>query len=116
MAKPVRSSPSVKEGDDWRANENWRNSVTRSLSLVGTRNPGIFTIAPGGRQIFTIPVTGCRAGEQQTVQLALPVSFNVGLIPVGYVSADNTVTILITNPTGASITQPADIFGARVMP
>ena len=116
MARPLRSSPSVKEREDPRANEYFNNAIARFLGMVGTRTIDVGNIAAGAIGSFTMTVPGCRADHQQTVQLGLPSAFNTGLVPWAYVSADDTVTVVFYNRTGAGIDPPSTTYGVRVMP
>ena len=116
MAKPIRSSPNVKEGDYWRANENWRNSVTKALTLVGTRTIDVPSVAAFNRQTFTVTVVGARPDIGQTVDVGPPSTFPTGTIAWGYVSAKDTLTVVISNITGSLIDPPLGLYGVRVFP
>jgi hypothetical protein len=116
MAKPCRTSPTVKERDDPRAEEYFRNSVARNLSMVGTRTLALNPIGAGGIGTFTVTVKGARPNQQQTVQIGVSSTFNTGLVPWGYVSSNETVTVVLYNRTSGSINVPNDTYGVRVMP
>jgi hypothetical protein len=116
MAKPLRSSPSVKEREDPRANEYFNNAIAHMLGLVGTTTVDVANINAGAIGTFTVTVTDARPDQQQTVQVAVPSTFNTGLVPWGYVSAKDTVTVVLYNRTGGAIDPPSATYGVRVMP
>jgi len=116
MAKPLRSSPSVKERDDPRANEYFNNATANFLGMVGTVTVDVGNILAGAIGTFTVTVTEARPDQQQTVQVAVPSTFNTGLVPWGYVSAKGVVTVVLYNRTGVAIDPPSAVYGVRVMP
>lgn len=116
MAKRVRKAPSVSERSDFRAREAFDQDVEAILALVGTRTYNVPSIASGGTQTFTISVSGCRADQGQTVQVGLPSTFSTSLVLYGFVSADDTVTVVLYNPTGGAIDPAEATYAARVMP
>lgn len=116
MAKKIRQAQSISENKDFRAPEYFLNEVEKFLSLVGTRTIDVGSIASGAIGTFTITVKGCLADKQQTVQLGLPSAFNTGLVPWAYVSADDTVTVVLYNRTGGAIDPVSATYGVRVMP
>lgn len=116
MAKPLRSSPSVKERDDPRANEYFNNAIAHFMGMVGTVTVDVGNIVAGGIGTFTVSVPGARPDKQQTVQVAVPSTFNTGLVPWGYVSAAGVVTGVLYNRTALAIDPPSATYGVRVMP
>lgn len=116
MAKILRQPPSVSENKDPRAREYFENAVHTMLKLIGTRTIDVPSIASGGRQSFTITVKGAKPDQNQTVQVALPSTFNTALVPWGFVSAADTVTVTLYNPTVGAIDPPNAVYAARVMP
>jgi len=116
MAKRVRRAPAVSENKDFRARESFDNDLEAMLKLVGTRTYDVSSISAGGKQTFTVSVPGCRADEGQTVQVGVPSSFNASLVPWGFVSADDVVTVVLYNPTGSPIDPGSATYSARVMP
>lgn len=116
MAKPLRSSPSVKEREDPRANEYFNNAIANCLGMVGKTTVDVGNIVAGGIGTFTVTVPDARPDQQHTVQVGVPSTFNTGLVPWGYVSANNTVTVVLYNRTGAGIDPPSATYGVRVMP
>jgi hypothetical protein len=83
MAKPLRTAPSVKEREDPRALEYFNHSLSHMLSLVGSTTVDVGNIAAGAIGTFTVTVTGARADQQQTVQVAGPSIMNTGRVPWG---------------------------------
>lgn len=116
MARPIRSSPSVKERDDPRANEYFNNAIAHFLGMVGTRTLDVGNISAGAVSTFTVTVPDARPDRQQTVQVGVPSTFNTGLVPWGYVSAADEVTVCLYNTTGGAIDPPSATYGVRVMP
>lgn len=116
MAKRIRRAPGVAEAKDFRAREAFDQGLEDLLKLVGSRTYNVPSISAGGTETFTITVTGCRADEGQTVQLGLPSTVSTSLVPWGYVSADDTVTVVFYNPTGSPINPDSATYSVRVMP
>lgn len=116
MAKRIRQAPSISENKDPRALEYFHNDLEKFLSLVGETTVNVGSIAAGAIGTVTITVKGCLANKQQTVQIGLPSAVNTGLVPWAYVSADDTVTLVLYNRTGSPIDPPNATYGARVMP
>src|SRR5690348_14212847 len=107
MARPVRTSPNVKERDDPRAQEYWQNNVSLHLRLVGTRTYDVPIMVAGGVQTFTVSVEGVRPNMQQTVQIGVPSNWNIGVVPYGYISANDTVTVVLRNVSSVPIDLPS---------
>lgn len=72
------------------------------------------SIAAGGTHSFTITVTGCSAGD--SVHLGVPVLFLASglVIDKAGVTAANTVTVYVRNPTGGAIDLAAEFWRATV--
>lgn len=115
MAEPLRQPPAVSENKDPRSWEYFYKDLYDHLVLVGRRTLDVASIAAGGKQTFTITVTGCRPNKGQTVQVGLPSSINADLLPWGFVSANDEVTVVLRNPTGSPIDPPSAEYAARVM-
>lgn len=117
MAEIVRKPPSPSDNQDPRAREYFDGDLYRQHALVGTRTYDLPSIGPGNQAAFTITVNGAKADKQQTVEYGLPSNWNTGLIVgAAYVSADNTVTLVITNPTAGSLNQASATYSVRVRP
>jgi hypothetical protein len=116
MARRVRKAPSVSERANFRASEAFAQDVEAILALVGTRTYDVPSISSGSTATFTITVSGCRVDQGQTVQVGLPSTFNTSLVLYGFVSADDTVTVVLYNPTGGAINMNEATYTARVMP
>lgn len=82
-----------------------RTAVPTSLDFPSVASQGI--------QELTLAVPGALVG--QTVTLAVPATLPAGLIPTGYVSAADIVTIRLTNITAAAIDPAAATWGARAL-
>lgn len=93
----------------------WREGLYRQLSLVGTG-----TVNPGtiNSQIVdetqTITVNGALPG--MTVQLGPPAAFTADITWNGYVSAADTVTVRLANPTTGNVAVASGTWTCRVMP
>lgn len=116
MAKPLRKPPSVSEANDFRAREAFDNDLHAHLRMAASATVDVPSIAAGGIQTFTVTVHGARPNQGQTVQVGMPSGFNTGLVPYGYVSANETVTVVLYNRTGGAIDPPSGIYGVRVQP
>ncbi len=111
MSVKVPRPPRGEEPEDW---ADWCEQVERQLTLVGSRTLDIGSIGAGLVVTFTIPVIGCKVDQQQAVSIAAPSSINASLLWCGLVSADDVVTIRISNPTGGAIDPAEARWGARV--
>jgi hypothetical protein len=116
MAQQPRGTPSVSENQDPRAREYFDQSIHRLLRFVGKVTTDIASIAAGAKATVAITVTGARPDKGQGVILGLPSAFNTSLLAWGYVSAKDTVTMVVYNPTGGAIDPPLATYAARVMP
>ena len=71
----------------------------------GSATVDLASIATDGSDAtHDITVAGAVLGDNVTVQVALPVA---GLIYEAYVSAADTVTVVVSNPTGGAIDAPS---------
>lgn len=117
MAKSCRKPPSPSDNKDLRSYEYFFQDIFDQNSLTGTKVFDLPSLASGAVTSITIPVTGAKADKQQTVEYGLPSSWNVSLqVSAAFVSADNTVTLVIRNPTGGSIDMGSATYSARVRP
>jgi len=73
------------------------NTVAATAALAFTS-----AIANGASASLTMTVAGAAAGAP--VRLGVPAAFNAGLVAYGFVSAAGTVTVVIANLSGASVT------------
>ena len=88
-------------------NTNW-SAYERSISP---------SIIAGGITTFTVTANGAKANMQQTVEYGLPANWNTNLVVAScFVSADNTVTFAIFNPTGGAIDFGSATYSVRVRP
>lgn len=117
MAVPVRQPPSVTESQNFRAREEFDRQLWEQHRLVGTQTVDLPNLTAGAQTSFTVSVPGARADKQQTVEYGLPSTWNAGLrIDSAYVSADDTVTIVVGNPTGGAINMGSATYSVRVRP
>lgn len=116
MARRIRQPPAVSEKADPRAPEYFARDIEDLLKLVGERTLDVGSIAAGSVATFSVTVAGCRPDRGQTVQLGLPAAFSTGLIPYGFVSAADSVMIVLRNSTGSAIDPPNAVYSVRVMP
>lgn len=116
MAEKVRQPPTVSEANNFRAREEFDRDVERTLSLVGDATTTVGSISAGARGTVTIPVSGARPDVGQTVQVGLPSAIDQALVPYAYVSASDTVVLVLYNPTGSPIVLGSATYHARVMP
>lgn len=117
MAKAVRKPPSPSDYQDPRAREYFDADVYEQHRLVGTRTYDLPSLNAATAATFTVTVKGALADQGQTVEYGLPSNWNTGLIVAGcFVSADDTVTFVIYNPTGGAIDQASGTYSARVRP
>lgn len=116
MAKPVRKPPGVADHANPRDLEAFFQELYDQHKLVGTRTFDLPNLTAGAQTTFTITVNGAKAGKQQTVDIGLPETWNTGLSAYGFVSADNTVTIVVTNETSGAINLGSATYGVRVRP
>ncbi|MFM5931850.1 MAG: hypothetical protein ACKOPQ_13165 [Novosphingobium sp.] len=74
-------------------------------TFTGTAAYDAPDIPAGGATTVTVTATGCALGDSVT-SVTLDTNL-LGLIASGYVSAANTVTVVLFNPTAAAINLPA---------
>lgn len=114
MAKQVRIPPGLSQNP--RDTEAFFKDLHDQHKLVGVRTFDLPSIAAGAVTTFTITVNGAKANKQQTVEWGLPSNWNTGLFVNAFVSADNTVTLCIYNPTGGAIDMGSATYSVRVRP
>lgn len=116
MAVRLIAPPGVSDNKNFRARESFDQAIEAQLKLVGSTTVDVANIASGASGSFTVAVTGAKAGKGQTVQIGLPATFNTGLVPWGYVSADGVVTVILFNGSAGAINPPSADYAVRVMP
>jgi hypothetical protein len=116
MSIRVRKPPSVADAKDFRGLEYFHGDLERILNKTADAELNFGSIAAGGSGTATIEVTGVRPDKGMAVSVGPPSGFNTGLVPFGYVSADDEVTIVLYNRTGGAIDPPAGVYGVRVFP
>lgn len=116
MARPLRQPPSVKELQDPKAQEYWRQDVYNHLKLVGSITVDLPLLHTGDTTTFTIPVPGCMPDKGQTVHLGPPAGASPDLFWIGAVTAAGTVTVTIYNTTAGDVDPAPGLWGCRVMP
>ena len=117
MAKQVRKPPSISDELNPRSREAFDRDLHDQHKLVGIRTFDLPSIIAGGITTFTITVNGALADQQQTVEYGLPANWNTNLVVAScFVSADNTVTFAIFNPTGGAIDFGSATYSVRVRP
>lgn len=117
MAKRVRKPPSPSDQSDPRSMEYFFQDLHDQHTLVGERVYDIPNLGATTATTFTVTVKGALPDKAQTVEYGLPSNWNTGLIVSAvFVSAADTVTFAIYNPTGGSINQASGTYSARVRP
>lgn len=116
MVTIARTPPAVSENQDPRAREYFEQFVYNALKLVGSRTFDLPSIAAGAKTTFTVSVPGARPDKGQSVQVGLPSGANLDLLFWGVVTANDTVTVVVRNPTGGAIDEPSRTYNVRVMP
>jgi hypothetical protein len=118
MARGLRVQPGQSERNDPRAVEYFYASLTEQLGpdMVASRTLDVGSVSAGGKQTFTVAVPGARADRQQTVVVGVPSTVSQDLFPWGFVSADEEVTVVLRNPTGAPIDPASATYTVRVFP
>ena len=117
MAKIVRNPPGPADRNDPRAQEYFFQDVLDQNRVVGTRTYDLPSINAGATETFTVTAKGAKPDKAQTIEYGLPSTWNTGLIVAAvFVSAADTVTFVIYNPTGGSINQASGTYSVRVRP
>jgi hypothetical protein len=117
MAKRIRKPPSPADFQDPRAREYFDADLYDQNRMVGERTYDLPNIGAATAATFTITVSGALPDKGQTIEYGLPANWNTNLIVAGaYVSAVDTVTLVIYNPTGGSINQASGTYSVRVRP
>jgi hypothetical protein len=76
----------------------------------------IGSVAPGAIASFNVTIRGAVPDAGQCVMVGPPSTFSGLIVQSALVTADDTVTITVRNPTGGGIDPPAGLWGVRVMP
>jgi hypothetical protein len=85
--------------------------------MVGSRTFDLPNLGSATATTFTVPVSGAQPDKGQTVEYSLPSSWNANLqVSAVYVSAADTVTFVIYNPTGGAINMGSATYSVRVRP
>ena len=116
MAVRLIAPPGVSDVNNFRTREAFDQAIEAQLKLVGSVTVDVGSIAAGARGSFTVAVNGAMASRGQTVQVGVPSTFNTGLVPWGYVSADGVVTVILYNSTAGAIDPASAAYFVRVMP
>ncbi len=116
MAKPFRRPPGPSEDKVFRSQEAFFQDVYLMLSMVGSVEENVGNITAGAVATFTVEVPGARPDTGMTVQVGVPSNFNTGLIPCGYVSDTDEVTVVLHNTTAGAIDPALATYTVRVMP
>lgn len=118
MAKPVRKPPSPSDSKDPRATEYFFADLYEQHRMVGSRTYDLPSISGGAQATFDITVAGALPDKQMTVDgPSLPSTWNTGLtIDDAYISAADTVTVVVRNKTGGSIDMGSATYSVRVRP
>lgn len=117
MAKLVRRPPGPADYQDPRAREYFDADLYEQNRLAGERTYDLPNLGTVTATTFTVTVAGALPDHGQTVEYGLPSNWNANLIVAGvFVSAADTVTFVIYNPTGGSINQASGTYSARVRP
>lgn len=116
MAQKVRQPPGTSEKDNFRSLEAFYSSVEALLKLVGDVTFTVGTVTPSGISTVTVPVPGARPDVGMTVQVGLPSGMDLGIVPWGMVTANDTVVLVLYNRTGSPIVLPEYTYYVRVMP
>ncbi|MDH4235619.1 MAG: hypothetical protein OEW25_01980 [Nitrospira sp.] len=113
----MRQPPGVADSNDPRALEYFHRDLYDQHRLRGTRTFDLPNLTAGAQTTFTITVNGAKANQQQTVEYGLPATWNTSLVVgAAFVSADDTVTLAIYNPTGGAIDMGSATYSVRVRP
>lgn len=115
MALKIRKPPSPSDLKNPRAAVYFFQDLYDALRSAGSKVVDVGSIASGDKASFTITVDGAIPDKGQTVELGLPSAINTSLVPWAYVSAINTVTVVLYNPTGGAIDPASGTYAARVI-
>lgn len=111
MSVKLQRPPRGKDPADW---SDWTEQVEQQLMLVGSRTIDVGNITAGTVSTFTVTVTGCKVNQGQSVVLSPPSAIEANLVWCGVVTANDTVTVRLYNPTGGGINPASGLWGARV--
>lgn len=93
------------------AEQDRENARLTTFSGTVTWDPA--SVANGASVSTTITILGPRVGALSSVRVFAPYSLQ-GLIAGGYVSADDTVTIVLNNNTGGAVDLGSGTWGVAV--
>lgn len=117
MANPIRKPPSPSDQLDPRSLEYFFKDLYDQHRRVGTRTYDLPNINAGAIATFTVTVAGALPDKGHTIEYGLPSGWNTNLVVASvFVSAADTVTFAIYNPTGGAINQASGTYSARVRP
>ena len=116
MAVRLIAPPGVSDLKNFRSRESFDQAIEAQLKLVGSVTVDVANIAAGAIGSLTVAVSGAMADRGQTVQVGVPSTFNTGLVPWGYVSANGVVTVVLFNGTAGAINPASATYTVRVMP
>lgn len=117
MAKPVRKPPSPSDAKNSRSEEYFFTDLHDQHRMVGERVFDLPNLSSATATTFTVTVKGALPDEGQTVEYGLPSTWNANLqVAAVYVSAADTVTFVIYNPTGGAINMGSATYSVRVRP
>lgn len=91
----------------------WVRARLAELRLTATANLNFPSITAGRHQDLTVTVTGAVAND--VVTLGPPTTLNSGLVPSGFVSAANTVTVRLFNSTALAVDPAAADWKVMVL-
>jgi hypothetical protein len=91
----------------------YSEELTRLTTYAGTTTWDPGSIANGGNATTTVTVPGALTGVLHSVRVFAPISLQ-GLQATGYVSADETVTIVLSNTTGGAVDLASAEWGVVV--
>jgi hypothetical protein len=116
MALRLINAPAISDSQNFRAREAFDTALEGMLQFVGSITIDLGSISAGATGSLTVSVPGVRADRGMTVLVGVSSTWNTGLIPYGFVSTDDVVTVVLFNSTGAPINPANDIYSVRVMP
>lgn len=88
----------------------WSGSAWVAQYLTGSATYDAPSVAAGGTTTTTVTVTGAALGDFALASFSVTVA---GLVVTAYVSATDTVTVVLYNPTGAPIDLASATLRAR---
>lgn len=118
MSVPIRKPPSPSDYKDPRSLEYFFNDLYDQHRMAGSRTFDLPSISGGAQTTFDITVAGALPDKQMEVSPpSLPSNWNTGLtIDDVFISAADTVTVVVRNKTGGSIDMGSATYRVRVRP